>query len=371
MSESAIKYRRLPGRRLRGYVLWIFVVISLIFPSFAALFGLWLGPDHLLSVRTVWFNEDYKRFYFRDIQSITIEQNQNALVWNYVLGVLAICICALFYAFSESAGPGGGTGFMVTGGIISGLFLLLLIISFLRGPSCICRIRTAVQTEELKALGRTHAAQRTLSIVKPLIEQAQGTLSVSQVASQAAVIPPPPNPRPAAPQSALPGASPVIGREGEGRYHAMLFTLMVLDALVGFFSHLHPHWRLYFTCSSILFLGVSGLSITALVRQRTAIMPDSLKSLTVGTFAWDFLVLATVFVYGFIARIAYSVEHEGQLPTHIDFYAMDGFKQASLVADVLELALGVAGLILVLMYFNNQGKTPDAPAPQEPAQPIV
>jgi len=65
------------------------------------------------------------------------------------------------------------------------------------------------------------------------------------------------------------------------------------------------------------------------------------------------------------------VEHEGQLPTHIDFYAMDGFKQASLVADVLELALGVAGLILVLMYFNNQGKTPDAPAPQEPAQPIV
>ena len=46
--------RKLPGRR-RGF-----------------LFGssVWMGPDHLLLVKSARFREDYKRFYFRDIQAI-------------------------------------------------------------------------------------------------------------------------------------------------------------------------------------------------------------------------------------------------------------------------------------------------------------
>ena len=47
-------YRKLPGRR-RGF-----------------LFGssVWLADDHLLLVKSARFREEYRRFYFRDIQAI-------------------------------------------------------------------------------------------------------------------------------------------------------------------------------------------------------------------------------------------------------------------------------------------------------------
>jgi hypothetical protein len=360
MSETPVQYRRLPGRGRRGWLVM------------SARCSLWLAPDHLLALESVGVNEEYKRFYFRDIQSITIEQTRTALLWNCVLGVLAVCIGVLFYAFSESAGPGAGAAFLVTGGIISGLCLLFLIVSFLRGPSCICRIKTAVQTEALTALNRTHAAQKALAIIKPLIEQAQGTLSAGQAVNPVEPVPvsalQPATPRPVVPQ---PIPAPQAASGNEWRVHIGLFAALVLDALVGFVSHLYPHWRLYFTCSSLLLLGISALSITALVRQRAAMMSDALKSLTVVTFAWNIVVLCGVFVYGFIARITYTITHQGQLPTHIDFYSLYGFPIAALVSDVVELALGVAGLILTSMHISSRTKAGPAPAPEAPSQPLA
>jgi len=46
-------YRRLPGNAA----------------ALASYHRLWLGPDHLLAVRSVGFSEEYKRFYFSDIQA--------------------------------------------------------------------------------------------------------------------------------------------------------------------------------------------------------------------------------------------------------------------------------------------------------------
>ena len=63
MSEPPFKYRRLPGRGRRKQ--------GLVFLA-AAHSSLWLGPDHLLSVDRIWMNEEYKRFYFRDVQAITV-----------------------------------------------------------------------------------------------------------------------------------------------------------------------------------------------------------------------------------------------------------------------------------------------------------
>jgi hypothetical protein len=354
MSEAAIKYRRLPGRGRRGGIMM------------TARCSLWLAPDHLLAVDTVWVNEEYKRFYLRDIQAITIEQTRTALLWNCVLGVVAVCMGALFYAFSESAGPGGGrVGFLVTGGVISGVCLLFLIISYLRGPSCICRVRTAVQTEVLPSLGRTHAAQRTLDIVKPLIEQAQGTLSPGQLPTPATAET---APKPAtAPRPAIPTPATVVQHRSNGRIHAVLFSLLELDALVGFVSHLYPGWRLYSTCSALLLLGITGMSITALVKQREALLSDGVKSLTVATFAWNMVVLCAIFIYGFIARLMYAMTHPGRLPTHINFYALGWFKQLSLVSDVVEIAFGATGMVLIYLHMTSQSRA----AEPEPPQPIA
>ena len=44
-----------------------------------------LGADHILKVESTIFSEDYKRFFFRDIQSITIRTNRRLQLWNVVL----------------------------------------------------------------------------------------------------------------------------------------------------------------------------------------------------------------------------------------------------------------------------------------------
>jgi hypothetical protein len=348
MSEERIKYRRLPGRGRRGWV-----VISM-------RCSLWLGPDHLLGVQAAGVTEEYKRFYFRDIQSITIEQNRTALMWNCINGVLAVVIGVLFYAFSESAGPGGGAGFLITGGILSGIFLLALIISFLRGPSCVCRVKTAVQTEELPSLGRTHAAQKTLAIVKPLIEQAQGAFSPGDIANLAAGTLPAAPARPASQASAgaARGAATVVKHPSNGAWHAALFGSLLIDAGAGFLTLRYPAWHALQTFNTILAVVVMALSFTALIKQRSAILPEGLKKITIATFVWDIVTLFIAVVYGYIYRVNYIITHPGREPTHVDFFSMWGYSAMFVTFNVLEVILGIAGLALAVMHFLASQKPP-------------
>lgn len=357
MSEAGIKYRRLPGRGRRGWIV------------FSVRCSLWLGPDHVLAVQNMGVNEEYKRFYFRDIQSVTIEQNRTALMWNCINGVLATVIGVLFYAFSESAGPGGGAGFLITGGILSGIFLLALIISYLRGPSCVCRVRTAVQTEELPSLGRTHAAQKTLAIIKPLIEQAQGAFSAGDIANVAAAptsVAAPVRPAPQAPVSAVLARAPVVRHPSSGVWHAALFAALVIDAAGGFLVLLHPAWRALHAINVILMLVVMGLSFTALVKQRSAILPDALKKITITAFVWDIASLFIAALYGYIYRVNYIMQHPGREPTHVDFFSMWGYTAMFVVFNTLELILGIAGLILAVNHVLAFKK-----APADDATPLV
>lgn len=343
MSEPAIKYKRIRGwgSRRRGFLFR------------AARCSVWLGPDHLLSVDRSWINESYKRFYFRDIQSITIEQTRTALVWNYVFGSVAVFVGLVFYAFAESAGD-GGAGWLVTGGIIAGACLFCMVVGMLRGPSCICRLRTAVQTEELPSLGRTRAARRALFRIKPLIEEAQGALTEGQLASR--ITETAGETAPMRPYQAPPSA-PMIEpaqaqRPASGNFHVALYATLIVDALTGFITHLHPGWRLYFLVSTALLLAWTGLGIMATVKQRGTALPAGLKGLTAATFAWSLLVFVVLLIFTTIGRVRYSILHYGRMPAWIDFYGVPGFRSFSMVSDGVELGLGVAGLIMALMFIQ-------------------
>src|SRR5213593_2882508 len=52
--------------------------------------SLWLGKDHLLNIDSNRYTEEYKRFYFRDIQSITIRKTKRREIWNLVLMLLLL-----------------------------------------------------------------------------------------------------------------------------------------------------------------------------------------------------------------------------------------------------------------------------------------
>ena len=153
MSRAEKAYRRLPGRQ-------------------AGLFSysrVWLGPDHLLLARTSFFSEEYKRFYFRDIQAVVTRRTERREILSVIFAFTAIFFGVLS-VFTDS----GWRSFLF---VMTGTVLFALLVNWLRGPTCVCHLRTAVQIEELSPLKRFRATRKVIERLKPNIEKAQGPLA--------------------------------------------------------------------------------------------------------------------------------------------------------------------------------------------------
>ena len=164
------QYKRLTYSRARG----IFAV------AFQSRLSLWLGLDHLLLVETNGYSETYKRFYFRDIQAIIIRETTRRNIWNAIL-VLPVVIC--FVGLVISLFPAPNVGAVIVWSIFAVLFVVPFIINNIRGATCACQLRTAVQIEELPSLCRVRQTRRVLAKIRPLIAAAQGGELTTEVVS--------------------------------------------------------------------------------------------------------------------------------------------------------------------------------------------
>src|SRR6266513_1233719 len=153
MAGSQKSYRRLPGRGVAAF----------------QHVRLYQGADHLLQVSSTGYSESYRRFYFRDIQAITIQKTQLGKILN---GIFAFFTALFgFPAFDMRLGPA------IAMWSVAGFFAVLLISNIALGATCACYIRTAVQTERLSAVTRIRTARRLLRRLRPVIEGVQGSLS--------------------------------------------------------------------------------------------------------------------------------------------------------------------------------------------------
>jgi hypothetical protein len=136
---------------------------------------LWLGEDHLLSIDSASYSEEYKRFYFRDIQAFFICPTGRMAIWNGILTALLVMHVLVL----------GWLGVSVTVVlVVAGVLAVPLVLNNLSGPACKVYLRTAVQLEELPSLNRIRRAQRVLAIVRPLITAVQGPLSRDEAAQR-------------------------------------------------------------------------------------------------------------------------------------------------------------------------------------------
>ncbi len=142
--------------------------------------SLWLGKDHLLCVDSSGYTETYKRFYFRDIQAFTTVTTKRRTIWNGVLVVpIVICLAGLANALFSLPRESGAA--IVIWTIFASIFLVLLLINNLLGPTCTCYVRTAVQIEELPSLNRLRRARKVLGRIRPLIIAVQGGLPPEEI----------------------------------------------------------------------------------------------------------------------------------------------------------------------------------------------
>jgi hypothetical protein len=134
------------------------------------------GPDHLLLVESNGFTENYKRFFFAEIQALTVRRTATGRVWNGIWGGLFLMFALIALQFSDVEA--------VVLWFLTAVFLGALLANFAFGPTCVCHVRTAVQTEKLTSITRMKRAEKVLAQIRPLLAAAQGTLTPEETTSR-------------------------------------------------------------------------------------------------------------------------------------------------------------------------------------------
>ncbi|MDF7800629.1 hypothetical protein P4C99_14220 [Pontiellaceae bacterium B1224] len=148
---------------------------------------IWQGTDHLLVVKEVGCVEEYKRFYFNDIQAFIVVRSANYLVWAILLPLISACI----FALGMNAGDGRP--------FVNGLGIVLLIfwlVHLVRGLTCKCWIQTGINKEQLMMIKRVRAARKFWSRIQPELVAVQGEFSLDDMEREGTfvenVVPEPP-----------------------------------------------------------------------------------------------------------------------------------------------------------------------------------
>ncbi|MDY6879974.1 MAG: hypothetical protein V2J25_17025 [Desulfatiglans sp.] len=327
MSKEVKTYRRL-CRPKRGF-----------------LFGkssLWLGRDHLLAVQSRYFSEDYKRFYFKDIQCLVTCKTGTGKTQNMVLGLFGLLFIAL--------------GIRVQGvwvwpticWIATCVMLLLLVINWLRSPTCDCYLKTAVQTEKLPSLCRMRTVKKALGLLEPLIQDVQGSLTEEEMET-----------------NLTEGKSQEIDSKGSersnhpmiwesGRTHRTLFYLLLMSGLITALDMRFSHVTITLL-GTFISLGSGICTIMALVRQYESKTPRALRVITWTTLAFVCLEFCFSYVFFFVAAMKNQEVAHNQWEmikrlaalSPLDSPWLTGLFAFSISLSVL---LGAAGLILLRRY---------------------
>lgn len=218
--------------------------------------ALYLASDHLLLRRTSGFVQTYRRFYFGDIEAITIAESVRGIFQGAALG-LGVFVCAIVLLMR---------GWHIVNAIVGGVFLLLLALHLWRGRTCRAQLQTRVQRQPLP-LRRVSKALRVVALLSPKLAEAQANLPPPEVveptiASAASatiaasdVVPPPLPERRMSPPTALQlsmlGAFAVSGALAllDPRQPALFYLLVALVAAnfglsIAVLAQKH-RWRLF------------------------------------------------------------------------------------------------------------------------------
>jgi hypothetical protein len=164
--------------------------------------SLWEGIDHILSVKGTRFNEEYRRFYFRDIQAVIVENRPR---WGS-LGWWIILLILLFIASIAAAENDPHYSWVA---LLLLVLVLIVRLHMVFSRSCRCSLQTAVSREELPSVLRRSAAEALIRRLETRIAMEQGNLP-AEIPQQYEDIVGTVNP----PDANLPAASEVLEQAG-------------------------------------------------------------------------------------------------------------------------------------------------------------
>lgn len=204
--------------------------------------------------------ENYHRFYFADIEAITVRQTTRGIFWNVALSLgLFVCLAII----RVKPGPHWVSG------AFAGIFALLLILNISLGTTCVTQLQTRVQTRALP-IRRVRKALRVVDRIFQSIQAAQAEIALAapvetQILPLAPVI--------QAPRSSVP--PPLLGEKpvNRGRWlHGVVFSALALCGAVAIWAGLQHSAPLRSAACAALLANLL-IGIVALVPQRRYRLP--------------------------------------------------------------------------------------------------
>lgn len=359
------RYRRLIGRHRP--------LVSLAGSSQHA----WLADDHLLHVSEGVYIERYQRFYFRDIEAITLRQNRQRRQTGLLLLLIAalwlvlVAIIAGLVAIGSDGGFDDPQLFLLWFGVLTALGLVpcgvLALVNWAQGPTSELHVYTRVQCAELPAFRRLRRARPAFLQLRERIEAAQGAV--------------PPEEVPARLETATLAAAVdrAIGQRRDtgaprvetGRFHLAAYGLMVVSGLISVTLApvtLNPWFNIL---GVLLALVIVTCTLMAIAGQRRSTVPNSLRTLTWGVLIYTAFSVVLSLGYGMVLGFfTFAFDPMAALEEVVQ---SSGARMLVVVTGAIELLLGIPGLAMTLRYrrqlFGERAAVDPAPAAEAPAEP--
>jgi hypothetical protein len=322
---STSPYRRLPGRA------------GLIIRS-----SLWMQPDHVLRLRRHAFSEEYRRYYFADIQAIVLtELPATGSYYGYAIAAALIL----------GAGALASALDFVSAGFLTVIGLLVFLIA-VRRRNCACYLKTRVSTEELPSLRRLSTARKAVAILKAEIQRAQGELTQETLVAQHAVL------------GATPAATKPETPHYNGVVHWILFGLVLLRGILAAIVLADKLYAWQFSMfGSLVSAGVLLLALIGAVKQHRTDMARGVRWLVYSVLSW--YALSAVGIFSISLYLGVLMGKAGPR-SPIDTTAVMNhpvMRYTQLTDVAVLILLGCAGLILMWTHHNSQ-RTPPPLAPE-------
>ena len=310
---ASVRYKRLPGRRLGA----------------VRRASVWDAGEYLLSVSGTTFSERYRRFYYRDIQSIVM---QNGPRLGSIGALLLLFWCALTFAI------------VVAGNTLPAVFHLLWItpvvwLAFIvyqsLARSCRVHIYTAVSSEELPALFRRSAARKAVAHILTRIQEVQGSfIDVPREGINSE------------PVTALPVPTESVPVSGKALASCLIFFFLILGSAL--FAFWYSRAMLTPTAlfnAKVIFCVLNALEVISGVLSLPALMKSQLLK-TVRAFIVAGLGLLALRTYALLMVLyALGIRH--------DIYTVRIRQWIGTADCAVSILIAFAGLISLAMTWQD------------------
>ena len=139
------------------------------------------GEDHFLYAKSNGYTEEYRHFFYSDIQSIDIFKTSWQTINGIILGILLFLVMvgigiALWYLFevSKNVDKTFNMTVLVLLAILFILFLTPFIVNIVKGPTAKAVIRTLSSEDAVVLTGRLRSSIKIIDKMRPYIESVQG-----------------------------------------------------------------------------------------------------------------------------------------------------------------------------------------------------